>query len=182
MNKKIKFIIFLTPLFLFLSLGWLFNSGLSLDPHRLNSPLINQPVPEFRVENLYNPKEILNETLFKGHVSILNVFASWCEACTVEHPVLMDIAQNNPVKIYGLNYKDQHNKAINFLTHYGNPYVKIGFDNQGTVGIDWGVYGTPESFIVDKKGFIRYKQIGPIDNETWHNVIQPLVRKLASED
>lgn len=176
-----KQIILFIPLAVFLILAYFMKQGLHLDPHYLSSPLINRKAPPFELPTIHSPKPIFNQKAFLGQVSLLNVFASWCEACRIEHPVLMDIAKLRFVKIYGLNYKDTQQAATNFLQQYGNPYSLIGFDTNGAVAIDWGVYGTPESFIVDKKGIVRYKHIGPIDQQSWNQEILPLILKLNTE-
>lgn len=152
--------------------------GLRTDPHLINSPLIGKPVPAFFLSTLQNPNDILSRDIFKGHVTLLNVFASWCGACRYEHSVLMEIAKQYHMKIIGLNYRDSRQAALKWITNSGNPYQDIIFDPKGSLVIDLGVYGTPETFVIDSKGIIRYKYTGPIDMDTWNNDLYPLIQKL----
>jgi cytochrome c biogenesis protein CcmG, thiol:disulfide interchange protein DsbE len=155
--------------------------GLQRDPHQLPSALINKPVPEFAYPDLLKPEQKITNKIFLGHVSLLNVWATWCITCHAEHPVLMDMALSNEVKLYGLNYKDDLSAAIDWLRQYGNPYSAIIFDNKGTLAIDFGVYGTPETFVIDAKGIIRDKYIGAISPEVWRDKIEPEVKALLKE-
>lgn len=174
MKAKLHYII---PFILFGLITLLLWRGLHHDPHQLQSALINKSIPEFTYSNLLDPNNKITRQTLIGHVSLLNVWATWCITCHAEHSVLMDITQTNKVKIYGLNYKDEANSAKNWLTKYGNPYSQIIFDPQGTLAIDLGVYGTPETFIIDRQGIIRYRHIGAISPEDWKEKIEPLVRK-----
>ncbi|HHO69558.1 MAG TPA: DsbE family thiol:disulfide interchange protein, partial [Gammaproteobacteria bacterium] len=143
------FLRYLTPLLLFLALAGLLYKGLSLDPHRVPSPLIGKPAPAFSLPRLQQPDAVLSSDDLKGKVSLLNVWATWCVACRAEHPLLVQLARQG-VPIYGLNYKDKRPDAQRWLQRYGNPYLANAFDADGRVGIDWGVYGTPETFVIDK--------------------------------
>lgn len=143
--------------------------------------LIGHATPAFNLPSLKKPDVKLSNQLFIGHVSLLNVWATWCVTCAEEHPVLVDIANSHIVPIYGLDYKDNRTHALQWLQHFGNPFKKIGFDGAGDVAINWGVYGTPETFVIDKKGVIRYKQIGPMTHAIWRNKLLPLVLKLKAE-
>ncbi len=172
---------FLIPLVAFLALLGLFYVGLGLNPREVPSPLIDKAAPQFNLAQLHEPEKTIGTADFRGQVVMLNVWASWCVACRQEHPLLVEISKRNEVPIYGLNYKDEPADAKNWLDRLGNPYLVSAADRDGRVGIDWGVYGVPETFVVDKKGVIRYKQIGPITLDAWNNKIKPLVEQLRQE-
>ncbi len=174
------FLRYLTPLLLFLALAGLLYKGLSLDPHRVPSPLIGKPAPAFSLPRLQQPDAVLSSDDLKGKVSLLNVWATWCVACRAEHPLLVQLARQG-VPIYGLNYKDKRPDAQRWLQRYGNPYLANAFDADGRVGIDWGVYGTPETFVIDKRGVIRFKQIGPLTREVIDRTLLPLLKRLQEE-
>lgn len=178
MKKFFLFFKLTIPFILFLILVIFFWRGLHIDPRELPSVLINKPAPQIDLPTLQNTKQLLTTKNLMGHVSLVNVWATWCEACAEEHPVLVDIAATKKIMIYGLDYKDQRNAALNWLHNYGNPYHAIGFDEDGMVAINWGVYGAPETFVIDKQGIIRYKFIGPITQVVWQNEILPIVEKL----
>jgi len=171
------FVRYLAPLLAFLALAGLLYKGLGLDPRKVPSPLIDKPAPTFRLPTLKQPERFLGSETFKGKVSLLNVWATWCVACRQEHPVLMQLSRLG-VPIYGLNYKDKRDDAKRWLDRFGDPYVANAFDKEGRVGIDWGVYGTPETFVIDKQGVIRHKHIGPLSYADIQDEILPLVRKL----
>jgi len=171
---------FLIPIGLFALLGLLLAYGLKLDPRRIPSPLVDKPLPAFSLPTLENPKKSLSNADLKGKVVLVNVWASWCVACKQEHPVLLALSRDKLVPIIGLNYKDKREDATHMLNTEGNPYDVSIVDADGRVGIDWGVYGVPETFVVDKQGVIRYKQIGPISPEAWEKTLLPLIRKLSA--
>jgi cytochrome c biogenesis protein CcmG/thiol:disulfide interchange protein DsbE len=175
------FVRFLFPLFAFLALAGLLYKGLSLDPKKIPSPLIDKPAPAFSLPQLYAPEKLLTQNDFKNQVSLLNVWATWCGACRQEHPVVMQLAKTG-VPIYGLNYKDKRPDAKRWLKQYGNPYRANAFDEAGRVGIDWGVYGAPETFVIDKQGIIRHKHIGPLTTEALNRDILPLIKQLQEAD
>jgi cytochrome c biogenesis protein CcmG/thiol:disulfide interchange protein DsbE len=152
--------------------------GLSRDPREVPSPLIGKPAPEFQLSKLHAPGETLATADLKGTVWLLNVWASWCVSCRVEHPLLVHLAQENIVPVYGLDYKDKPDDGRAWLAQHGNPYTASIVDRDGRVGIDYGVYGVPETFVIDKTGIIRYKQIGPLTDEALQSEILPLVRQL----
>ncbi|MEJ2326310.1 MAG: DsbE family thiol:disulfide interchange protein [Chromatiaceae bacterium] len=154
--------------------------GLYQDPHRVPSPLIGRPAPKFTLPALEDPKVTISNADLTGKVSLVNVWATWCVSCRAEHKELMRLAKVDGVRILGLNYKDDREDAKRWLQIYGNPYVANAFDADGRVGIDWGVYGTPETFLVDRNGIIRYKQIGPIDQQVWEKTLRPLIDKLKA--
>lgn len=171
---------FIIPIGLFALLGVLLAYGLRLDPHKIPSPLVGKPLPAFSLPTLENPDKSLANTDLHGKVVLINVWASWCAACKQEHPVLMALAREKQVPLIGLNYKDKRADAGHMLKIEGNPYDVSLVDADGRVGIDWGVYGVPETFVIDKQGIIRHKVIGPISPEVWEQTVLPLVRKLSA--
>ena len=171
---------YLTPLILFVGMVAVFIYGLDNDPSLVPSPLIDKPSPDFALPELHNLDTVLSVEDLKGQVVMLNVWASWCVACRTEHPLLVELEKADIVDIYGLNYKDEVNDAIQWLNDWGNPYTKSLSDLDGRVGIDFGVYGVPETFILDKDGIIRYKHIGPISSDSIKNEIVPLILELKS--
>ncbi len=171
---------FLIPLAIFLVLVGFLAVGLGLDPRKVPSPLIDKPAPAFSLPLLHTPEQNLSAQDLKGKVWILNVWASWCVACRVEHPLLVEFSKMNLVPLYGLNYKDKPQDAIGWLQKFGDPYTRSLSDREGLVGIDFGVYGVPETFVIDKAGMIRFKQIGPVTPEVLRDEIIPLVRKLGA--
>ena len=173
--------LFVFPLILFAILIVFLWRGLSLDPHKLPSVLLNKPIPQFQLSSVQNQEQLFTDKNLQGQVSLLNVWATWCVSCREEHPVLMDIARNYSVPIYGFDYKDNRASALQWLQQWGNPYTMVGFDGAGNVAIDWGVYGTPETFIIDKEGVIRYKFIGSLTEDAWQNELLPIVQKLEGK-
>ncbi|MGQ0599542.1 DsbE family thiol:disulfide interchange protein [Aquabacterium sp.] len=169
---------FLLPLIIFLALAVFLGLGLKHDPREVPSPLIGKPAPAFNLPTLGDAQRSLRKEDMLGKVWMLNVWASWCGACREEHPVLVEFAQRKLVPIYGLNYKDERPDGLAWLRDGGNPYVESLFDHDGRIGIDFGVYGVPETFIIDQQGVIRYKQIGPITPEVLRDKIEPLLRQL----
>lgn len=175
-----KILKFWLPVMLFLAVGFFLWRGLYNDPRQIPSPLIGKPFPAFSAVDLFNSDQEITAALFKGHVSVLNVFASWCDYCLQEHAVISDIASSPSIYVYGLNYKDDPNAAKAWLKQYGNPFRAIIADPLGRIAINLGVYGTPETFIIDKEGIIRYKHVGAVTDSIWHKVISPMVAGLAS--
>jgi cytochrome c biogenesis protein CcmG/thiol:disulfide interchange protein DsbE len=173
-----KYLKFLIPLGLFLVLVLFLGAGLHLDPKEVPSPLIGKPAPEFSLESLDNPNLTIAKADMLGKVWMLNVWASWCAACREEHPVLLEFGQKNAVPMYGLNYKDERAAGLRWLANFGNPYTHSLYDRDGRVGIDWGVYGVPETFIIDQNGVVRLKHIGALTPEVIRTRIEPLVRQL----
>ena len=177
MNKKIVLI----PLLVFIVLAVFLAIGLTRDPSEVPSPLIGKPAPQFQTARL--APEGSNAPAFAsrdmlGQVWLLNVWASWCVACRIEHPLLMQYAKDNLVPLVGLDYKDKDAEGLRWLERYGNPYDHTIVDRDGRIGIEFGVYGVPETFIIDKAGVIRYKQIGPITEDAWNDKMLPLIREL----
>ncbi len=163
----------------FLALVVVLGIGLGLDPREVPSPLVGKPVPAFDVERLRFPQTRLRDTDLKGQVSLVNFWATWCEGCRVEHPLLVRIANESGIALYGVNHKDARGPAIGWLDRLGDPYVSSGFDADGRVGLDLGVYGLPETFVVGPDGVIAYKHIGPLTEEIWRTRIEPVVRRLG---
>lgn len=169
---------FLVPLGVFAVLAVFLWLGLSLRPSEIPSPLLDKPAPTFSLQQLHTPDQTITPADMKGQVWLFNVWASWCVSCRQEHPLLLQLAKSGEVPIYGLNYKDQRQDAVRWLQQLGNPYVASAYDVNGQVGIDYGVYGVPETYVIDRDGVIRHKHIGPISPEALQNEILPIVRKL----
>ncbi len=178
MLKKIYFIL---PLIVFIFIFFFLWRGLNLHPNQIPSPLIGQRAPSFSLPTLYDPAKRTTNSDFLGHVTLVNVWATWCEACREEHRTLLWLAENEHVFFYGLNYKDDIDAAKKWLKQYGNPYQIVAVDETGETSMDWGVYGTPETFVLDKRGMIRYKHIGPIDQNSWERNLKPFIEKLQGE-
>jgi cytochrome c biogenesis protein CcmG, thiol:disulfide interchange protein DsbE len=169
---------FVLPLALFLGLVVFLAIGLRKDPHEVPSPLINKAAPAFRLPQLHDPAKTFSAQEMRGKVWLLNVWASWCVSCREEHPVLLDLARSGTVPLYGLNYKDQRNDALAWLGEFGDPYLLSAADLDGRVGIDYGVYGAPETYLIDREGVIRFKHIGPLSPDVIQGKILPLARDL----
>lgn len=172
---------FLIPLAVFAIMVIFLAIGLTLNPREVPSPLIGKPAPTFNLPQVAAAENTLSPSDFKGQVVLVNVWASWCVSCRQEHPVLLQLAQQGLVPIYGLNYKDQREAAQGWLRQHGDPYVASAFDADGRVGIDWGVYGVPETFVIDWAGIIRHKHTGPVTPAALERDILPLVRQLQGE-
>ncbi|NIB44519.1 DsbE family thiol:disulfide interchange protein [Pseudomaricurvus alkylphenolicus] len=165
------------PLIIFLVLAVFFWRGLSLDPTAMPSALIDKPLPQFSLGTVHQPDRKVTQDDLKGEVALLNVWATWCVSCRVEHPVLIDLARQG-VKIYGVNYKDDVPAAVKWLKDLENPYVLSVVDADGRLGIDLGVFGAPETYVLDKQGVIRYKHVGVVTEEVWAQTLEPIVRAL----
>ena len=172
--------LFILPVALFALLIVAFGIGLTKDPSVIPSQLIDRPLPAFALPGLAAADPGFASTELKGKPRLLNVFASWCAACPQEHPMLTSIAASG-VQVYGIDWKDTPAEAQDWLGRLGNPYHKIGSDPTARTGIDLGVTGVPETFVVDKRGRVRYKQIGPIDQTAWDTILKPMLDKLAAE-
>jgi cytochrome c biogenesis protein CcmG/thiol:disulfide interchange protein DsbE len=166
------------PLLAFVALAAVLGVGLQLNPREVPSPFIDKPAPAFSLPLVHEPQRQLSTQELKGQVWLLNVWASWCVACRVEHPLLVELSRKNAVPIYGLNYKDDRRAAMEWLRQFGDPYVASLSDRDGRVGIDYGVYGVPETFVIDRAGVVRHKHIGPVTPEVWERDLLPLVRRL----
>jgi cytochrome c biogenesis protein CcmG/thiol:disulfide interchange protein DsbE len=166
------------PFALFVLLVVLLAAGLRLNPRLVPSPLVDKPAPAFDLPTLHDPQQRFSRQDLLGHISLVNIWASWCVSCRAEHATLTQIARSGRVKVYGINYKDERADALKWLAALGNPYLASGFDAEGRVGINWGVYGTPETFLVDQQGMIRYKVIGPVSSQVWEELLLPLIAQL----
>ena len=169
---------FLVPLGMFVALVAFLWVGLGKNPSLVPSPLIGKPAPAFRVPQLHDANSQIGNADMLGKVWLLNVWASWCASCRQEHPLFMELARARLVPIYGLNYKDKREDGVNWLSQLGDPYVVSAFDLDGRVGIDYGVYGVPETYVIDRQGIIRYKHVGPVTMEALQTKILPLVKEL----
>lgn len=169
---------YLIPLGLFLALVVFLALGLGRNPNELPSALINKTAPTFRLPQLKDPASTFSAEDMRGKVWLLNVWASWCVGCRDEHPWLLDYAKSGVVPIYGLNYKDKAEDALAWLNELGDPYVLSAVDFDGRVAIDYGVYGAPETYLIDQNGTIRFKQVGPLSPDIWKQKVLPLVQEL----
>lgn len=168
------------PLVIFIILSFFLWRGLANDPSLIPSVLINKPMPQFDLSSLEDPSKRINEAMIKGEVTLLNVWATWCVACAIEHPLLVKIKQANQVKIIGLNYRDQRELALKWIQQAGNPYTLNLFDGDGRAAIEWGIYGTPETFLLDKRGIIRYRHVGALDETIWQQHFLPKINELKA--
>ena len=173
--KSLKFIL---PLLLFVGRALILAAGLGRDPKEVPSPLIGKPAPAFTLTRLDDAQQSIKRDDLLGKVWVLNVWASWCVACREEHPLLVEFSRRKTVPVYGLNYKDARPDGLRWLAQFGNPYDASLFDSDGKVGIDFGVYGVPETFIIDKQGVIRFKHIGPVTPAVLKDRIEPLLKQL----
>lgn len=169
------------PLLFALALLVLLWVGLGMNPRNLPSPLIGQMAPEFVLPPLQPGDRGLSSADLQGKVSLLNVWASWCVTCRAEHGLLQALQQEG-VHLVGINYRDDPDEALVYLEQLGNPYQRVGWDGDGRVGIEWGVYATPESFVIDRHGVVRYKHIGPLSPALIEQTLLPLIRQLAQEE
>jgi cytochrome c biogenesis protein CcmG/thiol:disulfide interchange protein DsbE len=173
-----KTLAFTVPLALFAALALLLGAGLNRDPRAVPSPLLGRPAPPFVLPRLDDPQRVLRADELRGRAYVLNVWASWCVACRDEHPLLVDFARRNAVPVVGLNYKDRRDDAIAWLARFGDPYRASMLDADGRVGIDFGVVGVPETFVVDGAGVVRLKHTGALTPEVLRGRIEPLLREL----
>ncbi len=169
---------FLLPLGVFIALVLFLGIGLRLNPREIPSPFIGKSAPAFKLTQLHEPNQTIAPQDMAGKVWLLNVWASWCVSCRQEHPVLMDLARAGVVPILGLNYKDKREDGAGWLRQFGNPYQLSAFDSDGRVGIDYGVYGVPETFVIDKRGVIRMKHVGPVTPQVITEKLLPLIKEL----
>ena len=178
MNKPSLFI----PLGVFILLAILLAAGFSLDdPHNLPSELIGKPMPEFELADVKNPDRIITKADLLGHVSLVNVWATWCPNCLDEHPQFLKIAKEGSVRVIGVNYHDDTRKAQAWLRKYRDPYWVSVADTEGTLGIDLGVYGAPETYVLDANGFIRFRYVGPVTPRVWHEILLPKINEAKRE-
>ena len=172
---------FILPFIVFMIMAAFLYVGLSLDPHEVPSPLVGKAAPAFTLPQLHEPSKQFSTQDMKGKVWLFNVWASWCTACRDEHPVLMGLSRQNIVPIYGMDYKDKREDGEAVLREIGNPYTLVVSDTEGRVGIDYGVYGVPETYVIDKQGVIQYKQIGPVTPQNLSEKILPLIKELQAK-
>jgi len=172
---------YLAPLGIFIVLVIFLSIGLKLDPREVPSPLIGKPAPQFSLPSLTQASQTVSPEDFRGKVWLLNVWASWCVSCRAEHPVVNELAKTGEVIIVGLDYKDGHEAGIEWLRQRGDPYIASAYDEDGRAGIDWGVYGVPETFVIDKRGIVRYKHTGPLTMKDVTDTLLPLVQELKKE-
>ena len=170
---------FLVPLALFAALAGLLYTGLQRNPGVVSSPLVGRPLPAFTLPGVKRGE--LRSDALGDSPSLLNVWASWCAACRAEHPLLLRLARSGEVPIYGLNYKDEREDAVRWLERFEDPYRLSGHDLDGKVGLELGVYGVPETFVIDREGRIAHKHIGPIAEKDWEETIRPLLRRLRAD-
>ena len=173
-----KKLVFIVPLVLFAVLVFFLGRGLKLDPRELPSPLIDKPAPAFALTRLDDPARTVKRDDMLGRVWLLNVWASWCVACREEHPALLAFSKTKSVPLVGLNYKDTRPEGLAWLQQFGDPYDMSIFDQNGRVGIDFGVYGVPETFVIDKRGVVRFKHVGPLTPELLKTKLEPILKDL----
>jgi cytochrome c biogenesis protein CcmG/thiol:disulfide interchange protein DsbE len=178
MTMSGKALRYLLPLAIFLLIAFFLWRGLALNPREVPSPLIGKPVPAFSVPVLTDPSRTLDSAKLRGQVYLLNVWGSWCVSCRDEHPVLVAFAKQGRIPLYGLNWKDKREDALAWLERFGDPYIASGVDRDGRVAIDFGVYGAPETYLVDRNGIIRLKHTGPLTPQVIEERIIPLAAKL----
>ncbi len=152
--------------------------GLQSDPSALPSQYIGKPAPEFSLPTLMDPTQILSTADLKGQISLLNIWATWCGGCRTEHGFLMELSRTGDIPIYGIDWRDNRPDAMSFLKQLGNPYAASGFDGDGRVGIDWGAYGAPETFLINQEGFVVYRLTGPLNRLLWEQEFVPRIAEL----
>jgi len=172
---------FILPFVIFMIVAVFLFVGLGLNPHEVPSPLVGKPAPAFSLPQLHEPDKQFSLQDMKGKVWLFNVWASWCTACEQEHPLFMEISRRNLVPLYGMDYKDKREDGMAWLQQHGNPYTLVVSDAEGRVGIDYGVYGVPETYLIDKQGVIRYKHIGVVTERDLSETILPLVKELQAK-
>ena len=172
---------FLVPLIAFAILIPIFVIGLGKDPSRLPSPFLNKPAPQFELPSLTDPAKTVGSADYENELALVNVWATWCVGCRQEHDFLMWLADAGEIPIYGLNWRDNRPDALRFLQQLGDPYIDSAFDQDGRVGIDWGVYGAPETFLIGPDGTVLYKQLGPLNPALWEQNFVPLIEAVRNE-
>lgn len=176
-----RYIVYALPIAIFAAVGITFYKGLDLNPTYIPSPLLGQPAPVYELPMLEDPARTTGTSDLLGQVSLVNVWATWCPGCRQEHGFLVELARQGLVPIYGVNWRDDRNSALDWLRTLGNPYVASAFDADGGVAIDWGVYGAPETFLVDPNGTVLYKHIAPLTPQVWQREFLPRIRELCGD-
>lgn len=166
---------YLIPLLLVAIMIPVFIIGLNRDPSELPSPFLNKPAPEFELPRLKDPSRTVGSADYAGQMVLVNIWATWCAGCRQEHAYLLKLASETDIPIYGLNWRDQRSKALAWLSELGDPYVASGFDADGRVGIDWGVYGAPETFLISADGIVLYKHLSPLSEMVWQRDFEPRI-------
>jgi cytochrome c biogenesis protein CcmG, thiol:disulfide interchange protein DsbE len=170
--RSLKYVI---PGLVFMALVGFFYRGLFLDPKIVPSPLIGKPAPAFELQDVRDPAVSFATSDMLGKPAVLNVWATWCAGCRQEHPFLMQLARSEEVALYGMNYRDERPKALDWLRRLGDPYLKVGYDPDGMGSLDWGVYGSPETFLLDPDGTVVYKHLGPLGPRVWEQEFRPRI-------
>lgn len=174
-----RYAIYAVPVVVFIAIGALFYKGLELNPTYIPSPLLGRPAPTYELPTLKDPAKTTGSDDLLGQVSLVNVWATWCPGCRTEHPFLVELAQQDIVPIYGVNWRDDRIAAMQWLNSLGDPYVASAFDSDGGVAIDWGVYGAPETFLVAPDGTVHYKHIAPLTRAVWEREFVPRIIELC---
>jgi cytochrome c biogenesis protein CcmG/thiol:disulfide interchange protein DsbE len=169
---------YLAPVLAFAVLLPVLIFGLSRDPSELPSPYIGKPAPSFELPSVLDPEETVSSRNYAGEIALVNVWATWCVGCRHEHDFLLELAERGEVPIYGLNWRDERVEAVRWLTQLGDPYVASAYDADGTVGIDWGVYGAPETFLIGPDGTVLHKHLSPLTEEIWQRDFAPKIAAL----
>ncbi|MDH3915731.1 MAG: DsbE family thiol:disulfide interchange protein [Chromatiales bacterium] len=172
---------YIIPAAVFAVLVGFFWIGLSKDPSEVPSPFIGKPAPVFQLTELRDPEKLVSQADLSGRPTVLNVWATWCVGCRQEHEALMQLAAMDIVPIYGLNYRDNREQALQWLARLGDPYIATGYDPDGAAGLDWGVYGAPETFLIDPQGTVVYKHLGPMTLRIWQDEFMPRINSMAGD-
>lgn len=172
---------FFLPLIAFALLVGMFVVGLRMDPSEIPSPLLHRAAPEFAIPSLQDPDVLVGSASYANQLALVNIWATWCPGCRQEHGFLLELAEEGTIPIFGLNWRDDRAEALRWLQTLGDPYIASGFDSDGRVGIDWGAYGAPETFLVDANGIVIHKHIAPLTREIWERDFLPLIRAIEAE-
>ena len=170
-----RYLVYAIPIVVFVGIGAIFYRGLGLNPNYIPSPLLGKPAPVYELPTLVDPGKTTGTDDLLGQVSLVNIWATWCVGCRQEHPFLVELARQNILPIYGVNWRDDRASALDWLATLGDPYVASAFDSDGSVAIDWGVYGAPETFLVDRDGTVLYKHIAPMNRSVWESEFMPRI-------